>query len=103
MMFDLGLSYRYFQNYTAVKNYINFLKSEDSYLDELREKHMAELAPEIGEQTRIDDETNWDVAKDLGYRISSKKGPPRPRIRALQLGHNIKQAERPSRIPWIID
>ena len=28
MMFDLGLSYRYFQNYTAVKNYINFLNKE---------------------------------------------------------------------------
>ena len=27
-MFDLGLSYRYFQNYTAVKNYINFLNKE---------------------------------------------------------------------------
>ena len=49
----------------------NLIKSEDSYLDELREKHMAELAPEIREQTRIDDETSWDVAKDLGYRISS--------------------------------
>ena len=54
---------------------------------------MAELAPEIGEQTRIDDETSWDVAKDLGYRISSKKGPP------LNKGHNVKQAERLSRIP----
>ena len=28
MMFDLGLSYRYFQNYTAVKNYINYLNKE---------------------------------------------------------------------------
>ena len=27
-MFDLGLSYRYFQNYTAVKNYINYLNKE---------------------------------------------------------------------------
>ena len=70
-----------------------YIKSEDSYRDELREKHMAELAPEIGEQTRIDDETSWDVAKDLGYRISSKKGPP------LNKGHNVKQAERLSRIP----
>ena len=50
----------------------NLIKSEDSYLDELREKHLAELAPEIAEQTRIDDEISWDVAKDLGYRIFSK-------------------------------
>ena len=54
----------------------NLIKSEDSYLDELREKHLAEFAPEIAEQTRIDEETSRDVAKDLGYRISSKKGPP---------------------------
>lgn len=28
MTFHLGLSYRYFQNYTAVKNYIKFLNKE---------------------------------------------------------------------------
>ena len=28
MTFDLGLSHRYFQNYTAVKNYIQFLNKE---------------------------------------------------------------------------
>ena len=28
MMFDLGLSQKYFQNYTAVTNYINFLNKE---------------------------------------------------------------------------
>ena len=28
MTFDLGLSHRYFQNYTAVKNYIKFLNNE---------------------------------------------------------------------------
>ena len=28
MMFDLGLSLRYFQNFTAINNYINFLNSE---------------------------------------------------------------------------
>ena len=28
MTFDLGLSHRYFQNYTAVKNYIKFLNKE---------------------------------------------------------------------------
>ena len=31
----------------------NLIKSEDSYLHELREKHLAELAPEIAEQTRL--------------------------------------------------
>ena len=75
----------------------NLIKSEDSYLDELREKHLAELAPEIAEQTRLMTKLVGMSQKIWGTVFSQHSALPW--IRALPVGHNIKQAELPSRIP----
>ena len=44
-----------------------FIMREDSYLDKLREKRKEQLESDLEKQTRIDDSTSWDVAKDLQY------------------------------------
>ena len=44
-----------------------WIKTENSYLDELRKKRQEELESDLEKQTRIDDSTNWNVSKDLQY------------------------------------
>ena len=56
---DLNSSFKYVCNH--------LIKREDSYLDALRKKRWDELASEVEEQTKIDDLTSWDEAKDLQY------------------------------------
>ena len=65
----------------------NLIKSEDSYLDELREKHLAELAPEIAEQTRLMTKLVGMSQKIWGTVFSQNSALPW--IRALPVGHNI--------------
>ena len=42
-----------------------WIKTENSYLDELSKKRREEL--DLEKQTRIDDSTSWNVSKDLQY------------------------------------
>ena len=43
------------------------IKTENDYLDELRRMRREQLESELEKQTRIDDSTSWNVAKDLQY------------------------------------
>ena len=58
---DLNSSFKFLCN--------RLIKNENSYLDELRKKRKEQLesAESETEQTRIDDSTSWEVAKDLQY------------------------------------
>ena len=44
-----------------------WIKTENSYLDELLKKQQKELESDLDKQTRIDDSTSWNVSKDLQY------------------------------------
>ena len=44
-----------------------WIKTENSYLDELLKKRQEEMESDLEKQTRIDDSTSWNVSKDLQY------------------------------------
>ena len=56
---DLNSSFKFLCN--------RLIKTENDYLDELRRKRKEQLESELEKQTRIDDSTSWNVAKDLQY------------------------------------
>ena len=56
---DLNSSFKFLCN--------RVIKTENGYLHELRRKRKKELESELEKQTRIDDSTSWNVAKDLQY------------------------------------
>ena len=56
---DLNSSFKFLCN--------RLIKTENGYLHELRRKRKKELESELEKQTRIDDSTSWNVAKDLQY------------------------------------
>ena len=56
---DLNSSFKFLCN--------RLIKTENDYLDELRRKRKEQLKSELEKQTRIDDSTSWNVAKDLQY------------------------------------
>ena len=56
---DLNSSFKFLCN--------RLIKTENDYLDELRRMRREQLKSELEKQTRIDDSTSWNVAKDLQY------------------------------------
>ena len=56
---DLNSSFKFLCN--------RLIKTENDYLDELRRMRREQLESELEKQTRIDDSTSWNVAKDLQY------------------------------------
>ena len=44
-----------------------WIKTENSYLNELLKKRQEEMESDLEKQTRIDDSTSWNVSKDLQY------------------------------------